>query len=405
VGKIVKIAILLPDQLNLAILHRAKTLIRLLNQATPLEGGKIELAVGLPLLPESEWRAHERQLKGDSANVVVRHLQWERVSSDNAKRMFASHDIFFELSGIDEVVIPRDWGWNFSDCDVWINFADPDLGAVFPLKPVAHYCSDLAVRIAPFAFSESIRDPYWNRQTAAFRMWRQRALVLTSDPYTIDDLISYAGVRRASVMQVPNLVDDGEACPSAVRQDGSQLIWWMEPNELHAIQPAAEGLRLYLAEGGTMRPVIATESDLENFELGSLHRGITELPFELRKLLSDLPKERVGSHGDVMRLVARSGRLWSSCIAGGEGYALYCAARASIHFLGVDFPLQRDVARDLGISASFYAVQSPRDIASKLHLLEQKAAPPNVISRAVSDHARATEYSFVLDRLKEMAGA
>lgn len=402
-----KIAILLPDSLGVATLQRARTLIRLLRKATPLVGGPIELAVGLPLLPEAEWRTHEAMLKGEQEGVIVRHMQWEKVPSDHAQRMFVSFDASFELSGIDEVSIPRDWGWNFSDCDFWINFADPDLGAVYPLKPVAHYCPDLAVRIAPFAFSKSIHDPYWKRQMAAFRMWRQRALVLTNDPYTVDDLVSYAGIRRDAIIRVPELLDGDLGSASNPKCNAKQLVWRMEPNELHSVQTAAEGLRIYLAEGGAMQPVIATESNLEIFEPPWLGKGIADIPIELRKLLADIPKERIRSHDGLMRLLARSAILWSSCVAGGEGYLIRCANRANMHFLGMEFPLQKDLVAQLGLPAILYKSQTPIEIASALHALEGMAEkqPARSPEPPQSDITRSMEYSLLLDRLSEMTCA
>lgn len=402
-----KIAILLPDSLGVATLQRARTLIRLLRKATPLMGGPVELAVGLPLLPEAEWRAHEAMLKGKEEGVIVRHMQWEKVPSDHAQRMFVSFDVSFELSGIDEVSIPRDWGWNFSDCDFWINFADPALGAVYPLKPIAHYCPDLAVRIAPFAFSESIHDPYWKKQMAAFRMWRQRALVLTSDPYTVHDLVSYAGIRRDAVIGVPELLDDSPELASSSKHNEKQIVWWMEPNDLHSIQAAAEGLRIYLAEGGAMQPVIATESNLEIFEKSSLSKAIADIPIELRKLLANIPKERLRSHDGLMRLLGRSGILWSNCIAGGEGYAIRCANRANMHFLGMDFPLQKDLVAKLRLPTILYKSQSPIEIASALHAMERmvEKQPTRSVEPPQSDIMRAMEYSLMLDRLSEMTCA
>jgi hypothetical protein len=387
----------------MADLQRARNLVQILMEAEPLDGSSVEIAVGIPQMSESRWRAHEQYILADAPRAVARHLRWERVEADNARRMFASHDLKVDLTGIEIVLIPRDWGWNFTDCDVWINIADLDLGPVYPLRPVAHYCGDLAVRIAPFAFAGSIADPYWIKEQNALRLWRQGAVVITGDPYTVDDIIGYAGVRRQAIMTVPGLLEFGGGSLEGPNRDRNQLVWWMEPNQLFAFAEATEGLRLYLAEGGGLSPVIATEADLAIFDPSTPHPWVAALPVELRTFLAACPKERVQTPEGLERILSRSGALWSSRVAGGEGYGLQLAARANLHFLGQDFPLQRDMAEKLGSSVQFYDELSASKIADALHQLERmcQVEPAPTIGDA-DLQSYVMEYGFVLDRLAEV---
>ena len=47
----------------------------------------------------------------------------------NARRMFTNLPPSLDIEGMSEVTVPRDWGWNFQDCDLWISMANPGLGS------------------------------------------------------------------------------------------------------------------------------------------------------------------------------------------------------------------------------------------------------------------------------------
>ena len=132
--------------------------------------------------------------------------------------MFAGLSEALDLEGINEVSVPRDWGWNFQDCDLWISLAGPGVGAILPLRPTTHYCADLAQRYVPTAITGTIHDPYWLVETDAFRIWRQ-GLVLASDDGTAADLVSYAGVRRERIEVVPDVLDQLPSIPSGNEDD------------------------------------------------------------------------------------------------------------------------------------------------------------------------------------------
>lgn len=403
-----KIAILLPTLFDVSALLRARELTRILAGAYKLTEDPVEIAIGLPERPEQLWRAHEEFLRRDAAcPVVVRRLRWEAFPAENVRRMFMLQQLQVDLRGFDQVQIPRDWGWNFVDCDLWFNLADPGQGAVLPLKPTASYVSDLAMRVVPEAYAHGLSDPYWDRQLNAFRMWRRSGVVLCSDPGTASDLVGYAGVRRDSVLMVGSL-SDCDVSAQAIRpeRDDSKWIWLVEPSQRHASMAAIEGLALYLQEGGSIRPVIATQEPLA-FERPETVRSMAGIDQRGKDLLESLELYHYRDYARLSRLLQRCGGIWSSEVAGGEGLALTLARRHGLRFLGQDFAMHQQMVACWGDQALLYASSDPVAIADGLHRAEQamgQTASPQPLGRA-PDALKQQQFGFAIDRLQEFANA
>lgn len=362
------IGILLPRRPQLADLRRARELAGLLLEASAADGGVRSVAIGLPNVPDTSWRQVEQHLAKDLDGVVVRRLQWEPVPTDHAGRMFPQAAADLDLDGIETVHVPRDWGWNFQDCDALIMLADPGLGAPLTIKPTAFYVPDLAVRVVPEAFASSPRDSYWARQTDSFRIWRQ-AEVWTPDPATERDLNSYAGVRKQRIHAAPNL-SDGDLPPvsrSPTRQ--SRLLWFIEPSPLYDLRTAGHALEIYLREGGRLSPLLVG-ANLDGFDLAAEAPALTALPGPTAELLYSVERQTVQSEAELVRLVSRSGALWSSCLAGGEGAAVLLAGRCGSHFIGPDYSTNREVVSGTRANASLYALNDPLAIVDALHQAE-----------------------------------
>lgn len=401
-----KLAILLPQRVDVAALARARNMARLMLQACGAGGETVSVVIGLPDMPPRARRSAEQELRRDHPEIIVRPLIWESVPVSNARRMYLQLDPHLDLDGIDTVRVPRDWGWNFTDCDLWISLAEPGLGGILPLRPTAHFCCDLAVRIVPEAFASGIDDPYWQKQTEAFRLWRQSAVVVTSDASTVEDLVGFAGVRREKTAIMPALLPSGFVSHAAdVRRDRRKLIWWLEPSHLHDIAVATEALALYLAEGGGLRPVIVSET-IDEFGAGATHRALLALSPRLRALFDDLPRQNILSEVVLSRLASSAGVLWSSILAGGEGEGVIAAARAGAHFVGLDFGANRAGLEAVGGAAVLYRHSAVLEIVEALHGVEQaavKAAP--LTSARINFGAAIQGCGFVLDRLLEVTRA
>ena len=390
------------------MLLRARELIRVLAGAASLTNGLVEIAVGLPERPESLWRTHEDFLRSNApCQVIVRRLRWEGFPAENVRRMFMLQQLQVDLRGLQTVQIPRDWGWNFVDCDLWFNFADPGQGAVLPLKPTATYVTDLAPRIVPEAYASGLSDPYWDRQLDAFRMWRRTGVVLCSDEGTATDVVGYAGIRRENVLTVGSLADCERALGPAIdRSDSNKLVWLVEPNQRHANLAALEGLSLFLQEGGSLKPVIASQEALA-FQKPETVKSMAGIDRRGAEMLESLELYSYRDYPRLARLLQRSGAIWSSEVAGGEGLAALLAKRHGLRFLGQRFAEHERVTTAWADNAILYQSSDPVAIADGLHQTEaaMQVRPAAAWPKVSSDSLKLQQFGFAIDRLQEFANA
>lgn len=371
-----------------------------LSRTTDPAGSPIEVVIGLPRLEEETWRRQEAELRAGWAGCVVRHLGWERVGADLAKRMYPK-TANMDVDGIPDVMLPRDWGWNFVDCDAWIVLADARLGAVLPVKPTAYYVRDLAQRYVPSGFSSGVQDAFWTRQTEAFRMWRQSPCVFTTDAATATDITSYAGVRRDRVATVPFLPLEMDAVSSRGGGSTPRVLWLAEPNARHDIAAAMDGLRLLFAEGAALKVIVAGEGAAAFGD--EARASLAGTPQRALSIVSRLEVETLTSEEDIQRLLRRVDLVWGSAVADGESEAMLRASQASLPFVGLDFPQNRRFAEHLGVRSSWYGASTASAIADALAealaSIGNAAAGAPTKSRSIRKRAGRTALSPVVERL------
>jgi len=398
-GERLRVAILLPTSPRLRMIRRAAELAASLVQAETSAGYHIEVTVGLPEPQERKWRAAEQLIRGRIPSAIVRHVEWTRVPVKNARRMFANLPPALDLDGISDVSIPRDWGWNFQDCDLWISMADPGVGAILPLRPVTHYCGDLAQRYVPTAITGSIHDPYWNVETDAFRIWRQ-GLVITSDPATAVDIVSYAGVRRERIELIPDVLDQLPPLPetSEESRDPFLLIWLLRGNALDDLEVSLEGLAAYFRENGRLELLLAHDVSAPVDH----HLGAVALPNDLLKFYQELPRFPYRSLEEFERILPTAGALWSSQTVGGEAEHVHDAVRAGLPLLAPDVALKSGAVERLGVSTFEYRAGDSLALADKLHELEA-GLEMGLSLRARRTHAerQVTAWGFLVERMLE----
>lgn len=396
-----KIAILLPDQPSWLVVRRAAELGAALVDAEPTVPATIEIAIGLPEQDDQRWRRIERAFQTRIPGCVVRHAEWARVPVSNARRMFHELDPSQDLEGIEEVSIPRDWGWNFQDCDLWVSFADPLLGAVLPLRPTAHYCSDLAVRYLPATVARSIHDEVWVRQTEAFRLWRQ-GLLLTTDPGTAVDAVSYAGVRRERIELLPDFLNQLPRFTPLANDDArrAKILWHVQDDILDDVENALRGVDIYLREGGLLKIFIVTDDSLVRLKRDQSSTAVEELKSRL-----DLPEFGYSSLDEYDRILPQFAALWSSRTASGDPEFAHDASRAGMRWLAPRFAQsERDVAITK-VDTILYDRDNPLAIADALAALEAQLDSASAVQerRKIPDALeRQAAFGFVIDRMLEM---
>lgn len=389
-----KIALLLPESADFGWRWRAAQYASHLMSLDDKSGSKIEVAIGLPRCDEEQWRLLEAELLTAAPGVIVRHLGWERVPTDVAQRMYPQCKA--ELCGIGTVTLPRDWGWNFVDCDAWIVFADPKLGAIYPVKPTAYYVKDLAVRYSPRSFAQSYDSEYWRVQDEAFRLWRQSPVVFANDPATIDDIVGYAGVRRMRTrltsISLP-LKSDGGSLVAA-----RNIVWIAEPYIAHDPVAALEGLRIYQTEGGEFSTIVAG-AEAFGFDPREGQATLGMVPIRSRRSMLDAEFETCPSDAAMRRVLRRASFVWSSAIADGENEGLLRAASQGLPFVGLKYPQSVRLAESLKVKAFFYDRSEPDLIADALHQATQYCLSEK--QAATAKPGPGADWSAVVQALEE----
>src|SRR5690242_2364353 len=125
-----RIGVLPGRNAGLAMLRRLTTLVYFLAEQVLSAWSDVELAVGLPLSNAYDWDLSAKTLRAAGPRVGARRLAWYDIDTAFAEQMFQHCGRFIAPSGVQTVSVPRDWGWNFSDCTHWLLIPDVGLGAV-----------------------------------------------------------------------------------------------------------------------------------------------------------------------------------------------------------------------------------------------------------------------------------
>lgn len=397
-----KIAILLGDS-RLESIIRARALAEAFLEATPMNGESIQVTIGLPVVDDGEWKRQAEWLRAGSPAIMVRRLDWREVPVDNALRMHESAQPFVSLARCSSVLLPQDWGNNFTDCAAWVVLAEPGLGAVYPIRPTVFFCVELASRRTPYAFCDDFKAPFWDRQLAAFQMWRQAGFVVTTDRLTAADIVSYAGVSPDRVLYLPNSFDLHEIDDSrSMSGQPQRLMIRMEPDSLHDADATLRGLHLYLSEGGELQPVIACEMSSAAFGSQSNIPAVVALPIEVRHLVEELPIEQLTTAAHWARLLYRASAVWSPRLSG-QGSHLDWPLRVGRPLLSADHPIAREVRQRVGSAIVLYSPGCPSAVADALHSFAADLASAPEPHLAAADRAvQATQATLIVDRLLEI---
>ena len=399
------LAVLLPEGYDLALLRKANLLARAAQGGLNLRGISPDIAFGLPQGIEQKWRRDEAMLLAGVERAVVRHVVWERMQADNARRM-CPWNRRHAPEGVEALTIARDWGTNFIDCDLWFVLAEPAMGAVFTHRPTANFCAGLDFRRQPSAFGGYQADPRWTAMEGAFQLWRGDEVTVAGDALTARDLVSFAGLHPDRILTMPGLVPAPQfGAPPQLPRQPDRLVWRAGPHPGHDFDTAGEGLRLYRDEGGSLDVRILTESDATAFREGSNIPAIALQPPPVRDLLFELPVERVFDESGLARQLAQAACLWTSRIADGEGNAVLEALGAGLPVLAADTRHHRALADQAKGVVMLYQTGSAAALADALHGLQARCDARSLPAASLPPQADpavvAQRIGLVIDRLME----
>ena len=209
-----KLAVLLPEGYDLALLRKANGLARAAQAGLNLRGINPDIAFGLPQGQEQKWRRDEAALLAGVERAVVRHVVWERMQTDNARRM-CPWNRRHAPEGLDTLTIARDWGTNFIDCDLWFVLAEPAMGAVFTHRPTANFCAGLDMgNFGKMASGERIIQEQLAQELGVSRQPVQQALTL----------LRKQGIEVMLSSEVTKVDTSGKGCKVTVKSAAGEKV-------------------------------------------------------------------------------------------------------------------------------------------------------------------------------------
>lgn len=366
-------------------------------------GSPYSVVVGLHPVSEDMWREEAANFTTLGSRISVRRLNWERVAFDNAKRMFFAYPRPINSQNVETAMLPRDFGNNFMDCDLWFNIADLRAGAMYGVRPTAHFLLDTLPRQLPEAFPCLLEDEYWTRQAEAFRSFRSASVVVVEAQGEAAEVASYAGLHPDDVMAIGEIFGPLPAIQGfSPKPLEKRLLWHVEPDASHCFEKAAAGLERYLADGGSLLPVLFSETPEAGFRTGSNIPSVASAAPSIRKMLNSLPYQRLTSEVDAARALALSEFAWDSGVVRNVKAFSQDALMAGLPLLSAQAVYwDPPHAKNLIV----YAPTNVQAVADELRRLEQIApGAPTPPSRAL-EAATAIRLSFVIDRLWELTDA
>jgi hypothetical protein len=385
------------------MLRNASALAALLAQTQWPSVGRLKVVVGLLRSGPYDWSTLGRQFAALGSNVSLRRMNWESWPVNSITTMF--NTLAPLPDAITHCSVPRDYGYDFLDCDAWIVFGSSLEGFVVPARPLAIYCADMIQRYVPQIYAGTGFEDPWMRQIATHLGWRSARCVFCTTPHTRTDAVSYAGVRASRALLAPTLAEPiaGGLHPFRPGTSDPYILWITNPSMHKNHQKAMDALRHYYSElGGTLPVVVAgSDSDLLAPDSGAELQSSRSL-----KAATDVvPHLRfVGevTNTAYLRLVSEAAVVWHNVIIDNGTFVAFDAARAGRHFVSSDYPQMRYLCERYGIAASWYKAGEPAVAAAALLVAERAAAagqdPGHNLHQDFPEERRAA-YGAMLGRL------
>lgn len=404
-NKPLKFAIIMGPEPDLGWVWRVHRLASALPAAAAQRGAEgLQVAVGVHIGAQENATVEALRLP---RSAVVRRYRWQSVASDVARRMFPT--VPFVFTGIDMVHLPRDWGWNFTDCDAWIICPDVHIGAIIPLKPIILYGRDLVDRYDPHAAHRRGRVADLATQVQSLISWRQAICLIATHPRTVDDYVSYAGIRRHKglVLETGRPADPPPDVRDLYNDEGSTTILclWSGQSDGQLV-PLLRAFRDTLRANPQANVLFAVDGFRDD-------RG-TALRIELSKhleTLNILPASRYAienfdTEDDLSRLILQCRLVVSPNGIPGEPEDLIRSANLDRSYVGPGTPQARALAESWGASAFFYEDSSCNTLRASIEAAFKAAngSPARSSVGKSESEAFITSLGQLLDRFEEARG-
>lgn len=316
--------------------------------------------------------------------IPIRETTWKVLKKDELQVLkdILQLDVELEYS---EYSIPQDGANDFLDCDMWIIISDRLNAPVFPIRKHCIVVYDYIQRYVPEIFNE---NPYlWEYNNTLMNNVRNANKVLVTTPSTYDDIITYTGINKDKVIQIPMDFQPLECYANNLikKYEKNNYFVWVTNAAYHKnhIKAITALINYYEKYNGELKVIITGyNSDLFNFrkkypiidKLDSFQKNYVE---KVRKLIKDNPilhdniifKGNV-SNNEYVSILAYSRFLWHTNIADNGTFSVIEAAYLNIPSLASSYKAMKFINERFNLNLMFFNPHDINDIAKKLKEME-----------------------------------
>jgi hypothetical protein len=236
--------------------------------------------------------------------------------------------------------------------------------------------------------------------------WRHARTVFATTPQTLEDVVGFAGVRRAQTLLVPTLVQ-----PVPAEEAGGESpiaepsIVWVTNGSLHKNHAnAIESLRIYYDELGGALPLVvmgestSTTMDPTGDSQTAAARALRAAPSVARRTtFLGRPPDRT-----FHAVIRGAAVVWHNVIIDNGTFVAFDAARGNRHLVSSDYPQMRYLCERYGIDAFWHPSGDPRAAAQALLDAERAHRSGGSPAHALREDAPAeleSAYGTVIRRI------
>lgn len=417
-----KIAVILPIFYRGGTLRAAKNVAKWLKSESLLNGHDLRVIFGFP---EGKYEPLTEFQDLIEIGIELREIVFEQIPVAYVKQetlalYFKHRQDNFSSSNY---IIAKDGLKNLADADLWLVISDRLSAPMLPFRKYALIVFDYIQRYVPQIFSSDL-DVFISGNLGYLDAIRQAAHVFVTTKATLNDAVSFAGVRRSRVtlyndfsfdyIPFDKLSDDAINATNTIKLPQQYFLWGTNVNFHKNISKALHALLEYWNELDGKLKVVITGFGTEYLNPRAISQNdnhpLLNIPhiLEFRKAMSDREvQKRIMVAGEVpdvefFKMLNSSKFAWNPTIYDNGTYILVEAALLGKPSLSALYPATDYWNNKLQLNLVFFDPHNSKEMARKLKWMEENfsSVPVNSKIRELIEieqkKARKEFYSRVL---------
>lgn len=324
--------------------------------------------------------------------ISVRETTWKEFEKDELEVLQDILQLNIKLE-YPKYTMPQDGANDFLDCDMWIIISDRLQAPVFPIRKHCIVVYDYIQRYVPEIFNEN--SNLWKYNNTLIHNARNANKVIVTTPSTYEDVLTYTGIKRDNVIQIPMDFQPLECYTDNVMKKYEKIDYFVwvtncayHKNHIKAIRAL---INYYEKYNGKLK-VIVTGYNSELFNFTKEYPTIKKFDLfqqkyieKVRKLIKDNPILHdniifVGnvSNNEYVSILVNSKFLWHTNVADNGTFSVIEAAYLNIPSLSSRYKAMEFINERFNINLTFFNPHDINDISDKLKEMEKEYANVNL---------------------------